>query len=230
MYRKMKRVLWILAVIIIVSCSNSSVTKNEVNAVQQVLNFYGGECLRSKGVKLENGNNTTYFEIEISKSELLNIDSKNIISHSANVAYLFYSNLGVEKVKYNQIKVKVDLSNGSNQEFVYSNEELDKIEKLEPYLKKIINQITNKNYKELSSLFDESVKVSPSNIGDLFNSLERQYGEIKKSQTQGFENKKTNNFGDVVLVREILVLEKKSITMNLIFKKDSSKLISIEFE
>ena len=228
----MKRVVSILAVIIIVvSCNNnSSVTKNEVNAVQQVLNFYGGECLRSKGVKSENGNNTTYFEIEISKSELLNLDSKNVLSHSANIAYLFYSNLGSEKANYNEIKVKVDLSNGSNQEFVYSNKELDKIEKLEPYLKRIIDKITNKNYKELSSLFDESVKVNPSSIGDLFSSLEGQYGEIKKSQTQGFENKKTNNFGDVVLVREILVLEKKSITMNLIFKKDSGKLISIEFE
>lgn len=226
----MKRVLSILAVIII-SCNNrGKVTKNEVNAVQQVLNFYGGECLRSKGVKSLSGNSTTYFEIEISKSELINIDSKNIISHSANVAYLFYSNLGVEKVKYNEIKVKVNLSNGSTQEFVYSNKELDQIEKLQPYLKKIIDEITNKNYEELSSVFDESVKINPNNIRDLFSSLEEQYGEINKNQTQGFENKKTNNFGDVVLMREILVLEKKSINMNLIFKKDSNKLISIEFE
>lgn len=227
----MKKILLILVVIFTVSCDNSNkVTKKEVNAVQQVLNFYGGECLRNKGIRLENGNNISYFEIEISKSKLLNIDSKNIKSHSANIAYLFYSNLGSEKSNYREIKVKVILSDGSNQEFTYSDVELNKIVELESYLKEITNKIVSKNYRGLSILFDKSINVDSLSIEKLFSSLEEDYGEIKIAQIQGFENKKTNNFGDVLLIKVALVSEQKPILMNLIIKKDNSKLISIEFE
>lgn len=226
----MKKILSIIILLSFISCNNTSVTVKEENAVQQVLNFYNGECLRSKGIKSENGNNKSYFELEMSKSELLNAKSKNLKTHSANIAYLFYSNLDEEKKNYQEIKVKIVIDNGTNQEFSYSNIELLEIEKLEPYLNQIIDKITKKEYEKLLSSFDKTVNIDAKNIENLFATLENQYGKINKIQSQGFEFKETNNYGNVIVMKEAVVFEKTVLSMNLIIKRENSKLISIEFE
>ena len=227
----MKKILSIIILLCFISCNNTtSVTVKEENAVQQVLNFYNGECLRSKGVKSENGNNKSYFELEMSKSELLNAKSKNLKTHSANIAYLFYSNLDEEKKNYQEIKVKIILDNGTNQQFLYSNIELSEVEKLQSYRNEIINKITGKEYEKLLSLFDKAINIDAKNIENLFATLENQYGKINKIQSQGFEFRETNNYGNVIVMKEAVVFEKIVLSMNLIIKRENSKLISIEFE
>lgn len=227
----MKKILSIIILLCFISCNNAtSVTVKEENAVQQVLNFYNGECLRSKGVKSENGNNKSYFELEMSKSELLNAKSKNLKTHSANIAYLFYSNLDEEKKNYQEIKVKIILDNGTNQQFLYSNIELSEVEKLQLYRNEIIDKIIGKEYEKLLSLFDKAINIDAKNIKNLFATLENQYGKINKIQSQGFEFRETNNYGNVIVMKEAVVFEKIVLSMNLIIKRENSKLISIEFE
>jgi hypothetical protein len=85
----MNRIISILIFYCLISCNNKDSLKNEENAVQQVLNFYNGECLKSKGFELENGSNISFYELEISNSELLNLKSQNLRKHSANIAYFF---------------------------------------------------------------------------------------------------------------------------------------------
>lgn len=68
----MQRILSILVLILLCSCNKAAETENEINAVQEVLNFYNGECLKSKGIEKGNGVDKRNYEIEISKSELLN--------------------------------------------------------------------------------------------------------------------------------------------------------------
>ncbi len=104
----MRKTLSVLVLIILCSCNKVTETENEINAVQEVLNFYNGECLKSKGFEKNNGVDKHYYEIEISKSEFLNQSPDKLKSHSANIAYLFYSNLKNEKSNYDEIKVKIN--------------------------------------------------------------------------------------------------------------------------
>nr|WP_199001720.1 hypothetical protein [Flavobacterium sp. ASV13] len=224
----MKKITVVLIFLSLISCKKNESTTNETEAVQQVLNFYNGECKKSQGVIFKNGENESFFELEMSKSELLNSDSNNLKSHSANIAYLFFSNLN-EKV-YDDIKVKINLSNGQSQEFSYSNDELIEIKKIEPFLKKIITQIISKDYIELKKSFDKTVNVNSNSLENIFNKVEKEYGLIKKNQFQGFEFKKAKQFGDVIVIKEALIFEKIALKMNIILKKNDSKIIALEFE
>jgi hypothetical protein len=229
----MKKILSIIILFNIICCNNNSltsITKTEENAVQQVLNFYNGECLRSKGIKSENGKSIYYFELEMSKSELLNIKFKNLKTHSANIAYLFYSNLGVEKDNYQEIKVKIVLNNGTSEEFSYSSLHLLEIETLQPTVNQIIDKIKKKDYDNLLTFFDNSISIEAKNAENLFSALENQYGKIDMIQFQGFEFRKTNNYGDVIVIKEAVIFGKVALSMSLIFKRKNSKLIAIEFE
>ena len=78
--------------------------------------------------------------------------------------------------------------------------------------------------------FDESISIETKSLEDLFSSLENKYGKINMIQFQGFQFRKTNNYGDVIVIKEAVIFGKTALSMNLIFKRENSKLISIEFE
>lgn len=225
----MRKISSILFLFLIISCNKVSETENEINAVQQVLNFYNGECVKSKGIEINNGVDKRNYELEMSKSDLLNQSPTKLKSHSGNIAYLFYSNLKNEKSNYDEIKVKINLLNGETQNFKYSDIELNEIEKLEPKFKEITEYIISEDYENLTKQFDGSIKVEKKSISELFESFKSQYGKINKTQFQGFQFENSNNFGKIIVINEALVLEKVNANMNLIFNRESKKLISIEF-
>lgn len=226
-----KILTFIFLTLIIVSCKKDiGVTEKEVNAVQQVLNFYDGECLRHKGFETKNGETKTYFELEMSKSSILENNSEKLKSHSGNIAYLFYSALDDERSNYNEIRVKINLQNGTSSEFLYSDKEIEEIEKLIPKINQISELLKNKKYENLLGLFDKTIEIEISELTKLFNNLESEYGIVKQSQFQGFEFKDTNNFGQVIKVNVVQVREKVTFTMILIFNRNNRNLISIEFE
>jgi len=225
----MTKILSVLILIILFSCNKVTETENEINSVQAVLNFYNGECLKSKGFEKGLGVDNQYYEIEISKSELLNLSTDKLKSHSANIAYLFYSNLKSEKSNYDEIKVKRNLSNGESQSFKYSDKELNEIEKLQPKINEINEYIKTNNYEKLATQFPDSIKVEQKTISELLTSLQSKYGKIGKTQFQGFQFEDSNNFGKIIITREALVFEKITASMNLIFNRETKKLISVEF-
>ena len=225
----MNRIISILIFYCLISCNNKDSLKNEENAVQQVLNFYNGECLKSKGFELENGSNISFYELEISNSELLNLKSQNLRKHSANIAYLFYSNLNNEKKNYDKIKVKINLSDGDVQEFSYSSDDLVEVEKIKTYRNQIVKNIMDNDYSSLIKMFDDSVSIKQEELSDLFSSIELQYGKVVKTQFQGFEYRESNNFGEVIVLNEALLYDKTALSMDIIFNKENMKVIAIEF-
>ena len=225
----MRKILSILFLFILCSCNKLSETENEINSVQAVLNFYNGECLKSKGFEKGNGVDLQYYEIEISKSELLNQSQDKLKSHSANIAYLFYTNLKSEKSNYDEIKVKINFSNGKSQSFKYADKELNEIENLQPKINEIIKYVKTNDYKSLTKQFEDSIRIEEKTISELFTSLKSKYGKINKTQFQGFQFEDTNNFGKLIIIREALVFEKITASMNLIFNRETKKLISVEF-
>lgn len=225
----MNRIISILIFYCLISCNKKDSLKNEENAVQQVLNFYNGECLKSKGFELENGSNISFYELEISNSELLNLKSQNLRKHSANIAYLFYSNLNNEKKNYDKIKVKINLSDGDVQEFSYSSDDLVEVEKIKTYRNQIVKNIMDNDYSSLIKMFDDSVSIKQEELSDLFSSIELQYGKVVKTQFQGFEYRESNNFGEVIVLNEALLYDKTALSMDIIFNKENMKVIAIEF-
>lgn len=220
----------VLMLLSLISCNkNKELPNNENEAVQQILIFYNGKCKKSKGATFKNGKTKSYFELEISKSELLNSDLKNLKSHSANIAYLFYSSLN-NKHTYDDIKVKINLSDGRSEEFSYSIEILNELEKLQPFISKLIDKIKLHKYLELAKLFDGTVGVSSESLEELFNKVEKDYGKIKKTQFQGFEFKEAKEFGNVIVIKQAFVFEKLALSMNIIVKRNNSKIIALEFE
>ncbi|RAR48998.1 hypothetical protein [Flavobacterium lacus] len=225
----MKKFVFLIFLLSFFSCNKISESQVEVDAVQEVLNFYNGECKKSKGVSLVNGTKSNNYQLEISKSDLLNQDSKYLKFHSGNIAYLFYSNLNEEKANYDEIKVKINLSNGESHDYSYSDKELIEIESLLRKLIKIEKFIKEKDFESLSSEFDESLNVERKNIEDLFVTLENQYGKASSFQFQGFEFADSNNFGQLIVVKEVLMFEKVNATILLIFNRKTKNLIAIEF-
>jgi hypothetical protein len=225
----MRKFLSISVIILLYSCNKVTETENEINAVQAVLTFYDGECLKSKGFEKENDVDKQNYEMEISKSELLNQNPDKLKSHSGNIAYLFYSNLKSDKTNYNEIKVRINLSNGFSQNFKYSDNELNEIEKFQPKINEIIKYIKTENYENLPKQFEDSIKIDKKTISELFSSLRSKYGKIKRTQFQGFQFEDSNNFGKIIVIREALVFEKITASMNLIFNRESKKLLSVEF-
>lgn len=186
---------FLILTLIVTSCKKDiGVTDKEVNSVQQVLNFYDGECLRHKGFETKNGETITYFELEMSKSPLLNKNAENLNPHAGNIAYLFHSSLEDEKSNYNQVRVKINLENGTSSEYSYSDKEIAKIEKLMPKINQISELLENKKYEILLGIFDKTIELEISDLTELLNNLENEYGIIKQSQFQGFDLLDTNNF------------------------------------
>ena len=226
-----KTLTLLLLTLIITACKKDiGVTEKEVNSIQQVLNFYGGECLRHKGFESKSGETKTYFELEMSKSSLLENNSERLIPHSGNIAYLFYSSLDDEKSNYNQVRVKINLENGTSSEFSYSDKEIEEIENLMPKIDNISDLIKKKDFESMTKTFDKSIELETSQIAELFNNIDNQYGVIKQSQFQGFQFKDTNNFGQVIKANIVQIREKVALTMVLIFKRNNRNLIAIEFE
>ncbi len=227
----MNKILTLLLLsITLISCKkNIGVTEKEVNAVQQVLNFYNGECLRHKGIESKNGENKTYFELEMSKSPLLESNATNLKPHAANIAYLFYTSLDDEKKDYNQIRVKINLQNGTTSQFSYSDKEIEEIENLMPKIDNISQLIKNKDYETLTNLFDKTLELETSQIAELFNKLDNQFGNVKQDQFQGFEFKEMKDIGQVITINVAQVREQTALTMVLTFIRSNQNLISIGF-
>lgn len=226
----MKNIIFTLLIFSVISCSNYTVTESEYSSVQKVLDFYGGECIRSKGEVIKNGKHESYFELEVRDSELLNLNSKNLKFHSANIAYLFHSNLGKDDKLFDEIKVKIDLKNDRIYDFSYSSQVLYKIQEFEPIFNKLMDQIKHRRYNKLLTSFDKTVDIDLKSIKNLFMSIEHQYGPINKTQFQGFEIKKAKKFGEAIVIKEAISFKDTSISMIIVYKESNLKILAIEFE
>lgn len=225
-----KAITTIILVTAVISCNKEILlTKKEIGAVQEVLNFYGGVCHRYKGFQTKNGNTKTHFELEMSKSTLLENNSDLLKSHSANIEYLFYTGLQDEKSNYDQVNVKINLEDGRRSEYQYSEKELIEIGNLKTEIDQASLRLKEKEYVVVADMFVESIPIGPIDIQKLFDNLENKYGTIEQTQFQGFEFADSKNFGKITKIRMVQVRPEGALPMTFIFQRKSDKLISIDF-
>lgn len=225
----MKQILQILALLMIISCNKLGVTKTEVNAVNKVLEFYGGEIIHSIGFEAKNGHKDDYFELKVSKSKLLNDNQKDLTEHAGNIAYLFYTNLQNEKANYDEIRVAIDLENEESRTYKFPTSNLKEIEALYFEIEKTNSFIKSKDYRSLTAQINPKVQVKENDIKSLFEKIHSTYGNIKQIQFQGFEFAKDKEMGEYILVKEVIVLEKEIVNVYMPYNRKDKSLLGINF-
>ena len=176
----MKKSILIIFFIAFLSCNKSNSNQIEQNVVKKVLDFYKGEC------KLIKNAESNCYEIELSKSELLNYDVNSINYHAGNIAYILYNNLKVKE--YDYVKVKINLNNGDSFDFNYSVKELSEVEIYIPNFEEVSNLIMNKDYEKLFYQFDKSFNPDRQSIEKIFTNVESKLGKLNNIYYTGFKN------------------------------------------
>lgn len=209
-------------------------TDTEVQAVQNVLNFYGGQCNRHKGFKKTSGEETeTYFELEMSGSELIEFYSDKLALPASNIAYIFYSSLNEEQANYTNVKVKINLADNKSHRYSYTASDLIEIEKSIPILQSVSENIKAKDYDLLDSQFDVEAfpDLTPSLIKSYCAPYDSAYGEIEKTQFQGFAFFESE--GDkkpLVHIGGMMKREKNNVPISLIINRENLKVGVLKFE
>lgn len=228
----MKKSLLYLLLFLSFSCSKIGMSETQQQGIDKVLEFYGGICHRSLVSKNENGIKTSYFQLDISNSELLNKYSEDLEPHAGNIAYLFYSNLNDdEKKSYNEIRVIIILDDDKKVGYQFPVNELKEIEILKTKVNKINSYIQNQDFKSLTKEYSSKFKITESDFREKFNDLNARFGNVLRVQFQGFTFKTGKEMGDIIIFRELLVMDKDEnvILMELIYERKTNELIGINF-
>lgn len=228
----MRKIIGILLIGVLSACNNVGVTETEAQAVQSVLEFYGGVCNRYKGFKSENGKTDTYFTLDMSESELIESYSNLLKLPASNIAYLFYSNLDDEQDNYTHVKVKINLSNGRSREFSYKAEDLKEIENLIPVLQIASEKIKSQDYKGLLSQFDKDIAstLSADQMKTYCTYYDSAYGKIDMTQFQGFaffEGKDDNR--PLARLAGIMIRENTNTPISFNIDRESRKIVTMKY-
>ncbi|MBC5836243.1 hypothetical protein G6N05_15245 [Flavobacterium sp. F372] len=213
----MRKNILVILIITLLSCNKSNSFQIEPNAVKKVIDFYKGECILIKNAE------SKCYEIELSKSELLNYDVNSIDYHAGNIAYILYKNLNDKN--YDNVKVKIIINNGDNFDFNYSVKELSEVESYMSNFEEITNLIKNKEYKKLFYQFDKSFDANEKSINIMFNNVENKLGKLNDIYCSGFKNFETDACGKVIEFKAVLMYEKMAINMFLCLSKKNKKLV-----
>lgn len=215
--------------LIFISCNNTlKSTEAENNATQAVVGFYGGEVQVHKGAGEKDGEKKKYFKIEISDSDLINLHPERANAHGGNIAYMFYSNLRREQSKYNEIQVDIHLKNGSTREYKFPYSELKEIDRLIPLLERVNQALITEDYTTLENFYLPDLNIFDHDLEDFFTSVTAEYGKMQRTQLQGFEFSKIEQFDEIIIVLQGLILEKTDATMLYVFDRQHFNLLAIE--
>lgn len=229
----MKILLGILLIATLTACNNTLVTDTEVEAVQKVIDFYGGECLRHKGFETRNGKTETYFLLEMSQSELIESYSNVLEIPASNIAYLFYSNLKGEQNNYTHVKVKINPSSGKPYEHSFSATDLKEVEKLVQVIQNVSDKIRSKNYEGLLSEFDEEIasSLTMDQLQQFCSEADTTYGDVNATQFQGFSyfDSEEDNRALVHLLG-IMIRQGKNTPISLYIDRHSKRVVTLKYE
>lgn len=229
----MKGLVGIMVALLVSGCGVVNPTDTEVNAVQKVLDFYGGVCKRGRGFSTDNGETQKYFNLEISQSKSLDGFSDMLELPASNIAYLFYSNLNDEQDNYTYIKVKIKLSNGQSHGYYYLVPELKEVETLTPLFKLTFEKIKVKDYPGLLSHFDEAVAsdLTPELLEEFCTPNDSALGVVDTAHFHGFAffERETDKKSMVVL-GGILAREKGNTPLTILIGRESKKMEGFRYE
>src|SRR5690242_12185746 len=101
----------ILAIVILNSCKNSSISENEKKGAREVESLYGGKLKILKEDSSTPSGNKNIVQLQLTQSKFANnyLDMPEL--PASGVAYAFYKKLGDDKQKYTHVKTQLVLNN-----------------------------------------------------------------------------------------------------------------------
>jgi len=165
------------------------VTDNELNGVDAILDFYGGECKYGIGASASNiEGKKKYFELEMSKSESIDKRLNKVHLPSSNIAYLFFKNLKQEKKNYDEIHVTLISKENVKQEFIFSIELLERVEKRMSLAHRTVDLLKEKKYEDLKSMMNNDlIPFDKEQLIPRLQKIEPEFGNIKEFLFFGFK-------------------------------------------
>ncbi|WGH75752.1 hypothetical protein P8625_00900 [Tenacibaculum tangerinum] len=206
----MNRILSLLiCVFLVTSCGNKregeqktgllsnfiSITDNEDAGVKEILEFYGGQCKYAIGVSASTKDGKKkYFELEMSKSGILEDNANRIEMPASNIAYLFYRNLKEEKENYDEIHSIIVFEDGTKKTFEYSTETLELVDERMSLVNHTVDLLTKKDYESLKLLLNtELFEFDKNEFLTNIKKFEPQLGKIKEFRPFGFRIREAKN-------------------------------------
>ena len=212
-----------------------SITDNEDKGVNEILDFYGGYCEYAVGTSVTSEKGTgKYFELKLSKSEMVKRYANIPEMPASNIAYLFYKNLRDEQGNYSEIHTVLILEDGKEKNFEYSVAQLETVSKRISTMHKIVGIIKAKKFEEVKPyLNDKSVIDYDKN--DLVANLEKvdpQFGEVKEFIPYGFKMNTEKNGNQYLHVSGVVLRDLQSHEFSADFDLNSSEneLLVIEYK
>ena len=165
-----------------------SITDNEDKGVEEVLSFYGGYCKYSIGANLSTKTGkTNYFELEMSKSEVLDDLADKLEMPASNIAYLFYRNLKHEHAKYDEIHSTIILKDGRKMTFKFSRKELEMVSKRMQLVEKTVDLMIKKDYASIRQLLNgKPAKINEDELIAKLKETDPKFGDISKFIPYGY--------------------------------------------
>lgn len=139
-----------------------SITDNEDKGIKEILDFYGGYCKYAIGASAstETGKKK-YFELELSKSEVIEEKAKVAQMQASNIAYLFYKNLNKEeRANYDEIHTVLIFADGEKMTFEYPFKQLELVNQKMKVVNKVVGLIKVKNFEALRPILNDTALVT----------------------------------------------------------------------
>jgi hypothetical protein len=229
----MKNIIGILLILVVASCGKEKATETELQAVNGVLEFYGGACKYHKGTVTKKGVTEKFFELEIRESKLIESFSNRLEIPASNIAYLFFSNLKDEQYNYTDVKVKLLINNGKTSAYSYPVGELKEIDQLIPILNRVSQLIKTQSYQALLLEFDTVPESSMTfkRLVDICSPIQFKYGLIERVQFQGcaFYERPVDK-RPMVHVAGMMIRKKGNVPISLFIDRKSRKIVDLKFQ
>lgn len=214
-----------------------SISDNEDKGVKEILSFYGGYCEYSLGASASASTETEkkkYFELKLTKSELIEELANKVEMVASNSAYLFYKNLTEEREKYDEIHVLIGFKDGDEMLFKYSTDDLEKIDKRIELVEKIVGLIKDKEFEAIrpylnTELFDYSKDELISGI----NRVDSQFGKVTDGfMTYGFRIRTMDN-GKQILHQSCVILrdvQNHEFSLDIDLNSDKEEIYLLQYK
>lgn len=212
-----------------------SITDNEDKGVKEILAFYGGYCKYAVGVSVSTDKGKSkYFELEMSKSEVINNLSDNAQLPASNVAYLFYKNLKAEKENYKEIHTVIVFENGSKKKFVFPTDKLEIVEGRMKSVEHIVSLIQAKDFDGIKPfLNDTSLIVYDKNrLVTNMEKMDDTFGTVKEFLPYGFRLDELKNGKKGLRISGAILRDKQSHEFSASFDLDApeNELLMVEYK
>jgi len=192
-----------------------SITDNEDKGVKEVLDFYGGYCKYAVGASAstETGKQK-YFELELSKSDVIEEKAKVAQMPASNIAYLFYKNLNKdESENYDEIHSVLIFADGEKMTFKFPTKQLELVKQRMKVVDKVVRLIKDKNFEALKPLLNDQALVSydKNELVTNLTKVDPQFGNVTEGfRPFGFRINKAKDGTDVLHISGAIIRDKQS--------------------